>query len=89
MKDLYFRCIKSLADEDNIIIMRNDIVQLVEQDDDGKGILVMGKYGWSEGHELSFDNKQVAEYFEIIHQYFPNNSPHDDFSNASFNMFSA
>lgn len=64
--NLYFVCIESIADSSNIVIMKNDIVKYISQWEDGCGIYVEGFYGWSYGHELCFNNVEVAKHFEVI-----------------------
>lgn len=61
-----FICIKPIADEQNIISMVNDVVEFLEQDEDGRGVLVEGKKGWCNGHELSFTNVEFAKHFAYL-----------------------
>ncbi len=67
---MYFKCILSIADTQNIIIMKNDIVVFLNQDDDGESVNVEGKAGWCNGHELSFTNIEFAKHFEYFSEPF-------------------
>jgi hypothetical protein len=61
-----FKCIKGLADKENISIvcMQGDVVELVETSD-GE-ILVNGISGWCDEFELTFTPKEFVEYFCVL-----------------------
>lgn len=59
-----FECIKGYATEENIVVMKGDIVKFIEAEE---GIVYLeGIAGWCKETELSISPKIIVEHFKVI-----------------------
>jgi hypothetical protein len=59
-----FKCIKGMADNENVVVMQGDIVTFIKTEEGV--VIVEGELGWCKGWELMFTPKEFVVHFKLI-----------------------
>ena len=66
MSDQYFKCIKGIASDEIVIVVKGDVVKIGPYPPEEGVIHVEGVSGWCKNDEISLPPTDFVEHFETI-----------------------
>lgn len=66
MSNIYFKCIKGIANRQSVIVSKGDVIKIGPYPPEEGVIHVEGVSGWCKNHELSLPPTEFVKHFETI-----------------------